>query len=77
MTHRLGLATALLLAPLVGPAAAQSWGFGVQLGGPVYGPPPVYYEYAEPPYYAAEPPIYYQAPPVVVVPRERRVGRIV
>ena len=77
MSRFLCATAALALAIAAGPAAAQSWGFGVELGTPVYGPPPVYYQYAEPPYYAAEPPVYYGTPPVVVVPRERRVLRIV
>ncbi len=43
------------------PAAAQSWGVGVEFGGPEYGPPPGYY--APPPGYYAPAPGYYAPPP--------------
>ena len=65
-TAALALAGALAL-----PAAAQSWGFGVQVGPPIYyEEPPVYYG---PPVIYEAPPAYYEAPPVVVRPAEPRV----
>lgn len=61
------LAGAIIAAAVAAPASAQNWGFGVEIG------PPVYYE-RPPAYYYDEPP-YYDAPPIVVIPQPRRVMR--
>ena len=61
------LAGAIIAAAAAMPASAQSWGFGVEVG------PPVYYE-RPPAYYFDEPP-YYDEAPIVVVPERRRVMR--
>ena len=64
---------AALLAGAAGLAASGSAhahgfvGFGINLGGPVYAPPPVYYAPPPPTYYAPPPPVYY-APPAVPYP---------
>lgn len=56
------LAGAMLAFAAHSPAFAQSWGVGVEFGGPgYYGPPPVIY--APPRAYE-----YYEAPPVVYLP---------
>ncbi len=55
---------------LVSPAAAQSWGFGVEVGPEVFlGPPPVYYE--PPVVYEAPAGIYYEEPTTIIVPSPR------
>jgi pyruvate/2-oxoglutarate dehydrogenase complex dihydrolipoamide acyltransferase (E2) component len=68
MLKTISVGAVLAFAAAVGPAAAQSWGFGVGVDTriPIYGAPPVYYD---------EPPVYYDAPRVVV-PREGRVFRM-
>jgi hypothetical protein len=61
MLRTVVLGAALALAAL--PAAAQSWGFGVEVGPPVYyDEPQVYYG---PPVVYEQPPVYYDAPAVV------------
>lgn len=68
MSARAILAVAAILAGS-SPGAAQSWGFGIEVGPPgYYGPPPVYAYEVDPYYY--EPPVYYEEAPVVVVPAE-------
>jgi len=61
------LVGAIIAAAAASPGAAQSWGYGVEVG------PPVYYE-RPPAYYYEEPP-YYDEAPVVVVPAPRPMVR--
>jgi hypothetical protein len=70
MSARTILASAAILAASSTCGWTQSWGFGVEVGPPVYyGPPPVY-TYDVDPYYYPEPPIYEQEPPIVIMPEE-------
>lgn len=68
MSARAVLAGAAILVASSSAGWTQSWGFGIEVGPPVYyGPPPVY-AYEVDPYYYEQPPVYYEPPPVVVVP---------
>ncbi len=60
------MAAAIVAAATASPGAAQSWGFGIEIGPPAYYEPPAYY-YSEPRYYGE--------PPLVVVPARPPVIR--
>jgi hypothetical protein len=56
MLRSLSFASVFALTGIVSPAAAQSWGFGVEVGPGYYGPP-VYYERVRPRFYHGQPPV--------------------